>query len=83
MNELLREKEEITMERDLQLAQIAELRADISNYLTRLKEKEAERLAASQEIQSLKDSLSTKKAEQASACPILRSQRHAHVHEAA
>ena len=67
MNELLREKEELAAERDAQLAQISELRADTSAYLAKLKAKETERLAASGEIQTLKESIQSKKAEQARA----------------
>ena len=49
MNELLREKEELAAERDQQLVQISELRADTAAYLAKLKAKETERLGAGQE----------------------------------
>jgi len=64
VNELLHEKEELAAERDQQLAQISDLRSDTAVYLAKLRAKETERLSASQDIQSLKDSISSKKAEQ-------------------
>jgi len=64
VNELLHEKEELAAERDQQLAQISDLRSDTAVYLAKLCAKETERLSASQDIQSLKDSISSKKAEQ-------------------
>ena len=66
VNELLHEKEELAAERDQQLAQISDLRSDTAVYLAKLRAKETERLSASQDIQSLKDSISSKKAEQVS-----------------
>jgi len=64
VNELLREKDDLAVERDQQLAHISELRANIAAHLAKLRSKESERLGASQEVQSLKDLISSKKAEQ-------------------
>merc|ERR1719460_2418775 len=50
VNELLREKEELTTERDAQITQISNLRAEIGNHLNSIKQREGERAAASQEI---------------------------------
>jgi len=61
---LLREKDDLAVERDQQLAHISELRANIAAHLAKLRSKESERLGASQEVQSLKDLISSKKAEQ-------------------
>ena len=64
VNELMREKEELTAERDAQLAQIANLRADIGTHLTAIRQREGEKAAAAGEIQTLKEAILMRKAEQ-------------------
>ena len=64
VNALLREKDELAGERDNQLTQISGLRSEIAGFLTMLRAKDAERVRAAQDIQSLKESVSSKKTEQ-------------------
>ena len=48
VNELIRDKDDLAAERDLQVQQIADLRQEINDYLGAARAKEAERLAAGQ-----------------------------------
>lgn len=63
VNELIKDKDDLTAERDAQVQQIADLRQEINDYLSAARAKEQERLAAGQEIQSLKEIISTRRAE--------------------
>ena len=64
VTELMREKDELTAERDAQIAQIANLRAEIGTHLSSIRQREAERSAAGAEIQGLKEEILVSKAEQ-------------------
>jgi peptidoglycan hydrolase CwlO-like protein len=65
VNELLQEKEELAAQRDSQLVHISEMRAQIASCLVKLQSTETDRASTTQEIRSLRESISSKKAEQA------------------
>jgi len=64
LNELMREKEELTAERDAQVDQITRLRAEIGTHLAQIRGREAEKAGALAEVQALKEAMSMRKAEQ-------------------
>mmetsp|Transcript_9593 Transcript_9593/g.21709 ORF Transcript_9593/g.21709 Transcript_9593/m.21709 type:complete len:385 (-) Transcript_9593:1410-2564(-) len=64
VNELLQEKEELAAQRDSQLVHISEMRAQIASCLVKLQSTETDRASTTQEIRSLRESISSKKAEQ-------------------
>ena len=53
----MREKDELTAERDAQIAQIAVLRAEIGTHLAAIRQRESERASAGGEIQALKEDI--------------------------
>jgi chromosome segregation ATPase len=63
VNDLLRDKDALTKERDAQVAEIGAIRQQITDYLQNVRAREQERIAASQEAASLKELISTRKAE--------------------
>jgi len=63
VNELMREKEELTAERDAQIAQISHLRAEIGTHLAAIRQREGEKAAAAGEITQLKEAILMRKAE--------------------
>jgi len=63
VNALLRDKDALTKERDAQVAEIGAIRQQITDYLQNVRAREQERIAASQEAASLKELISTRKAE--------------------
>ena len=63
----MREKDELSAERDAQIAQIAALRAEIGVHIGAIRQREAERAAAGGDIQTLKEEILVSKAEQARA----------------
>uniref|UniRef100_A0A061SN17 Flagellar associated protein n=1 Tax=Tetraselmis sp. GSL018 TaxID=582737 RepID=A0A061SN17_9CHLO len=63
VNELLKQKEELTRERDMQVDQIVSLRTELLENQEKVRSAEAEKLALESEIQGLKDSIGSMKAE--------------------
>jgi len=64
VNELLEDKDTLSAERNQQVDDIAALRAEISLYLQRIHAKEQERVGATQEIGTMKELISSRRAEQ-------------------
>eukprot|EP00742_Colponemidia_sp_Colp-10_P001279 GILJ01001378.1.p1 GENE.GILJ01001378.1~~GILJ01001378.1.p1 ORF type:complete len:869 (-),score=252.53 GILJ01001378.1:154-2760(-) len=63
VNELMKIKEELTKERDMQNATIGALRRENTDLYERVQKMENDKLNADTEIQNLKDMIATKKAE--------------------
>ena len=63
VNELLKDKDTLSAERNQQVDEIAALRGEISLYLQRIHAKEQERAGAAQEISTMKELISSRKAE--------------------
>ncbi|KAG2452279.1 hypothetical protein HYH02_003303 [Chlamydomonas schloesseri] len=63
LNELLKQKEELVRERDSQVDQIMQLRADLMEMQEKQRAAEADKLQLDMDIQQLKDSVAEKKAE--------------------
>jgi chromosome segregation ATPase len=63
VNELLRQKEELTRERDMQVDQIVSLRSELVELQDKLRAAESEKLELEGEIQGLKDNIGSMKAE--------------------
>ena len=60
----MRERDELTAERDAQIAQIAKLRSEIGDQLNAIRQRESERGAVLGEIATLKEAISMRKQEQ-------------------
>eukprot|EP00873_Tetraselmis_striata_P013169 jgi/Tetstr1/433433/TSEL_022707.t1 len=63
VNELLRQKEELTRERDMQVDQIVSLRTELVELQDKLRAAETDKLELEGEIQGLKDNIGSMKAE--------------------
>ena len=63
VNELLKDKDDLSAERDAQVEMIARLRTEVTDYLTAARAKEAARGGAQQEIQSLKEVIQSSRQE--------------------
>mmetsp|Transcript_23941 Transcript_23941/g.66472 ORF Transcript_23941/g.66472 Transcript_23941/m.66472 type:complete len:870 (+) Transcript_23941:229-2838(+) len=63
VNELLKQKEELTRERDMQVDQIVTLRSELMEHQEKLRSAETEKLTLEGEIQALKDASGAMKAE--------------------
>lgn len=63
VNELLKAKEELTLERDEQMAKIAEMRSQISETLEKMRQMDEQKVLADREMQTLKELVTTKRAE--------------------
>lgn len=63
VNALLKEKEELSADRDRQVEEIAQLKAEISEHLQLMRAKEAEREGARQQVHDVKEQIGVRKAE--------------------
>lgn len=63
MNELIKQKEELTRERDMQIDQIIQLRNDLMDVSEKLRQSETDKLQLEGDIQALRDQITSKKAE--------------------
>jgi len=63
VTELLKVKEELTKERDMQVQQIVALRREVSDHVEKVRALESEKVTAEHKIRTLKDMVATKKAE--------------------
>lgn len=63
MNELIKHKEELTRERDMQIDQIIQLRNELMDVSEKLRQSETDKLQLEGDIQALRDQITAKKAE--------------------
>jgi hypothetical protein len=64
VNELLKQKEELTKERDAQVDLIVQLRTEVVNTNQKLRNAEQEKIAMEHEIAKLRDSIAARKADE-------------------
>ena len=64
MDELMKEKDALSAERDRQVEEISKLRSDISSCLHQMRAKDGERTSTAQEISSMKELVSNSRSEQ-------------------
>ena len=64
VNELMKEKDALSAERDRQVEEISKLRSDISSCLQQMRAKDAERTSTAHEISSMKELVSNSRSEQ-------------------
>ena len=63
LNELLKQKDELTEERDAQINQVVKLRSEILEFQTRLRTSETEKLQLESSLQILQEQMQSKKLE--------------------
>ncbi|XP_024519422.1 cilia- and flagella-associated protein 58-like [Selaginella moellendorffii] len=63
LNELLKQKEDLTLERDLQLDQIVQLRKEVTDLSEKQKVAEEQKISMEQDVASLREQIAAKKSE--------------------